>query len=183
LTQDNVICSDADNYCITNVESPFDDVTGRDEYDMRYLMPNPFPYNFYTDYLNTPSVQAAIGVFTNFTDYSATVGNYFNTTGDDARNSFTVLDMGLLVKQNVTVMMYTGDADYNCNWLGGEVVSNEVGAAGFDTAGYTDIVTVDGATRAGQAIRQLLVRSDLRERPRSAILPTCCFISDLREID
>jgi carboxypeptidase C (cathepsin A) len=146
LTQDNVICSDADNYCITNVESPFDDVTGRDEYDMRYLMPNPFPYNFYTDYLNTPSVQAAIGVFTNFTDYSATVGNYFNTTGDDARNSFTVLDMGLLVKQNVTVMMYTGDADYNCNWLGGEVVSNEVGAAGFDTAGYTDIVTVDGVT-------------------------------------
>jgi hypothetical protein len=113
---------------------------------MRYLTPDPFPYNFYTQYLNLEKVQKAIGAFTNYSDYSAAVGNYFNTTGDDARESFTVEDMGLLLKQNVTVMMYTGDADYNCNWLGGEVVSEEVGAPGFDTAGYTDIVTEDGIT-------------------------------------
>ncbi len=105
-TQDNVICSAADNYCIENVESIFDEVSNRDEYDVRYLTPDPFPYNFYLQYLNTPAVQSAIGAYTNYSDYSSTVGNYFNTTGDDARESFTVENMGLLLEQNVTVMMY-----------------------------------------------------------------------------
>lgn len=31
----------------------------------------------------------------------------------------------------------------NCNWLGGEVVSNEVGQPGFASAGYVDISTSD----------------------------------------
>ena len=93
----------------------YDEVSGRDEYDVRYLTPDPFPYNFNVDYLNLPSIQAAIGAFTNYTDHSSTVGDYFNTTGDDARENYTVEDMRLLPKQNTTVMMYAGDADYNCN--------------------------------------------------------------------
>ena len=39
--------------------------------------------------------------------------------------------------------MYTGDADYICNWLGGEVVSNEIGAPNFHNAGYVNITTTD----------------------------------------
>ena len=30
------------------------------------------------------------------------------------------------------------------NWLGGEVVSNEVGQPGFNSSGYTNISTTDG---------------------------------------
>ena len=62
-------------------------------------------------------------------------------------------------------MLYAGDADYNCvyhqlpkclpyrfinanqglgNWLGGEVVSNEVGQPGFQDSGYINISTPDG---------------------------------------
>jgi Serine carboxypeptidase len=48
-----------------------------------------------------------------------------------------------LIKQGVYVVMYTGDADYNCNWLGGEAVSKEIGAPGFSSAGYTNITTSD----------------------------------------
>lgn len=33
---------------------------------------------------------------------------------------------------------------YIGNWLGGEVVSNEVGQPGFDCSGYTNISTSDG---------------------------------------
>ena len=52
----------------------------------------------------------------NFSESSAAVGNAFNTTGDDGREDGTVEDMRELLEQGVTGMMYTGDADYNCNW-------------------------------------------------------------------
>lgn len=42
-TGDNVICSAADNYCADNVESIYDEVLNRDEYDIRELEPDPFP--------------------------------------------------------------------------------------------------------------------------------------------
>ena len=81
-------------------------------------------------YLNTPTVQSAIGAFQNYTEYSAAVEDAFNTTGDDGREDGTVADMLELLQQGITVclptfhssaksysqqvMMYTGDADYNC---------------------------------------------------------------------
>ena len=111
-----MICSAADNYCAENVESIYDDVLNRDEYDIRELEPDPFPPEFYVQYLNTPEVQTAIGAVVNFSEFSPAVSNAFNLTGDDGREDGTVEDMSELLKQGVTVMMYTGDADYNCNW-------------------------------------------------------------------
>ena len=40
-TGSNVICSAADNYCVDNVESIYDEVLNRDEYDIRELEPDP----------------------------------------------------------------------------------------------------------------------------------------------
>lgn len=117
---------------------------GRDEYDARELTPDPFPYEFYVAYLNSPVVQAGIGAFQNFSEYANAVGTDFGTTGDDGRESHTIEDMRSLIEQNVTVMMYTGDADYNCNWLGGEAVSKEINPTGFSAAGYVNISTSDG---------------------------------------
>jgi len=48
-----------------------------------------------------------------------------------------------LVKKGIYVVQYAGDADYNCNWLGGEVVSERVSAPGFTRAGYQNISTSD----------------------------------------
>ncbi|KAI0110435.1 Alpha/Beta hydrolase protein [Nemania sp. FL0031] len=142
-TGDNAICRLADNYCAYLVELVYDDVLGRDEYDMRELVPDPFPYGFYVDYLNTPKVQAAIGAYTNFSSNGA-VGNAFDSTGDDGREIGTVEALLYLVRKGITVGMYAGDADYNCNWLGNEVISNAVGAPGFSAAGYRDMRTSDG---------------------------------------
>ncbi|OOF92022.1 hypothetical protein ASPCADRAFT_8887, partial [Aspergillus carbonarius ITEM 5010] len=138
------VCSTADNFCADEVESIYDDYAGRDEYDFRELTPDPFPYEFYVDYLNQASVQAAIGAYINYTESSNAVGLAFSSTGDDGRLMNTTDDVAKLLKQNVTVVMYAGDADYNCNWLGGEAVALKVDAPHFRTAGYTNITTSDG---------------------------------------
>ena len=73
-----------------------------------------FPEGYYVDYLNLPSVQAAIGAYVNFSDFDNAVGNAFGSTGDDDREDGTIEAMRSLVKDNITVVMYTGDADYIC---------------------------------------------------------------------
>lgn len=140
---DNVACSRADSFCASNVESFLDDYPGRDEYDIRELGSDPFPYNFYSKYLNTPKVQAAVGAYANWSDYSGIVGHAFSSTGDDGRESNTIEDMRALAQQGVTVAMYAGDADYNCNWLGNEKIADEINVPGWTKAGYVNITTSD----------------------------------------
>lgn len=140
----NEVCSYADTFCARQVAQIFDIVSKRDENDIRYLAPDPFPPQFYVDYLNTPKVQQAIGAYVNYSDYNNAVATAFSTTGDDGRVLTTITDMKKLIDANLTVVMYFGDADYNCNWLGGEVVSHEIGAPGYEKAGYTDIISSDG---------------------------------------
>ncbi|KAI1451907.1 carboxypeptidase S1 [Annulohypoxylon moriforme] len=141
----NQVCKNADSFCANLVESVYDNVLGRDEYDMRELVPDPFPYGFYTDYLNSPELQSAIGAFINFTSNNV-VGEAFDNTGDDSREMGTIEDIRYLLSKNITVAVYAGDADYNCNWLGGEAVAEEINAPGFSQAGYVDIVTSDNVT-------------------------------------
>ncbi|KAH8892090.1 alpha/beta-hydrolase [Thozetella sp. PMI_491] len=141
---DDQICSDADTFCYEEVELVYDDATGRDEYDFREFYPDPFPYNFYVQYLNTPKVLEALGAFVNYSDYSNAVGTGFGLTGDDGREMGTVEDVRKLVKANVTVALYAGDADYICNWIGVEAVADEVRAPGYKCAGYANMTMSDG---------------------------------------
>ncbi|GAM86185.1 hypothetical protein ANO11243_041970 [Dothideomycetidae sp. 11243] len=140
----NSACSTADNFCANNVEEVLDNVANRDEYDIREFLNDPFPPEFYVKYLNTPEFQSAIGAFVNFTEGSNTVGNSFGLTGDDDRTDGTIADMQGLIADDLTVVMYFGDADYNCNWLGGQAVAEEINAPGFSEAGFVDIQTKDG---------------------------------------
>jgi len=135
-------CRNADAFCASLVESVYDELLGRDEYDMRELVPDPFPYHYYEEYLNTPKVQSALGAFINFTGNNV-VYDAFDSTGDDAREDGTVAALRYLVWHGVNVALYAGDADYNCNWLGSQVIAEHVGAAGYADAGWTDLVTSD----------------------------------------
>lgn len=120
---------------------------GRDEYDIRQLAPDPFPYPFYQDYLNTPQVQKAIGVYTNYTKSNPLVARAFRGTGDDARDVHVADDLRFLLGRNVTVALYAGDADFNSNWLGVEAFAEELlqdPSYGYDKAGYADLRTSDG---------------------------------------
>jgi carboxypeptidase D len=109
------ICSAADNFCYQEVEYIEDLYLGRNEYDMRELDPDPFPYNFYPAYLNTPRVQQAIGAFVNFSDYNDVVGTRaFGNTGDDDRTQGAVGACRKLINQGIYMVQFNGDADYNC---------------------------------------------------------------------
>lgn len=107
----NEVCMYADDFCASEVESLLDDNANRDEYDVRELDPDPFPYGFYVDYLNKPEVQAAIGAFVNFSEGSNYVGYAFSNTGDDDREDGTLEAVRELVNQGVYVVQYAGDAD------------------------------------------------------------------------
>ncbi|KAK3660881.1 hypothetical protein LTR56_000639 [Elasticomyces elasticus] len=131
----NDICSTADAWCYNEVEAPLDSIADRDEYA--------FPYTFFVHYLNSEKVQAAVGAFVNYSESSSTVSAAFTTTGDDDRESGTIEALQKLLKQGVYFVEFAGDADYNCNWLGGEVVSEMIEAPGFSTAGYTNMSTSD----------------------------------------
>ncbi|KAI4150940.1 MAG: hypothetical protein LQ340_003803 [Diploschistes diacapsis] len=161
----NAVCNLADNFCANNVESLI--YLDRDFDDIRELDPDPFPPEFYVDYLNTPKVQQAVGAFVNYTESSYAVYVAFNSTGDDGRSAHTVADMQDLIAKDLNVVMYTGDADYNCNWRGGQAVSEEIsptafsssssspscadtdadGKVGAGRAGYANVSTSDGAVR------------------------------------
>ena len=139
------VCSASDNFCYAEVEYVLDYYAGRDEYDIRELTPDPFPYNYYPAYLNTPKVQQAIGAFVNFSDSSSTVGSAaFGNTGDDDRTQGSVAASRKLAEQGVYVVQYNGDADYICNWIGNEAVVEKIDPPGWSSAGYVNVKTSDG---------------------------------------
>jgi len=144
----NSVCSFADNFCANNVEEVLDIYALRDEYDIRELSPDPFPPTFYVDYLNSPRVQEAIGAYVNFSESNSAVSSAFGSTGDDDREDGTIEALKSLVCDDITVVLYAGDADYNCNWLGGEVVAQEVNAPDFSSAGYTNVTSSDNIVHA-----------------------------------
>ncbi|KAL6703707.1 hypothetical protein ACN47E_009401 [Coniothyrium glycines] len=138
------ICNEAADMCRDNVESPYYYYSGRGVYDIRHPYEDPTPPSNYPKYLNQAKVQEALGVTLN---YSGNNGIYyaFQNTGDFIFPNFR-LDLEYLLSQDVRVSLAYGDADYICNWFGGEAVSLAVDythSKEFRDAGYAAMV-VDG---------------------------------------
>ncbi|KAF2741555.1 carboxypeptidase S1 [Polyplosphaeria fusca] len=138
------VCNEAADMCRDNVESPYYFYSGRGTYDIRHPMEDPTPGIPFPDYLNLAEVQEALGVSVN---YSGNNGVYFafQNTGDFILPNFR-LDLEYLLDQDVRVSLAYGDADYICNWFGGEVISLAVDythSEEFRAAGYEPMV-VDG---------------------------------------
>jgi carboxypeptidase C (cathepsin A) len=139
----NEQCSDAGDVCYSSARVPFEKYSGRNVYDIRYPTPNPFSPSYFAQYLNTEKVHKAIGAYTNFSKTSTVVENAYLATGDDMRVLSIMDDLRRLVKRGVMVLLYYGDADFICNWIGGEAVANTVGIHKFEKAGYVNITTPD----------------------------------------
>ncbi|GAB7340194.1 hypothetical protein MBLNU457_6666t1 [Dothideomycetes sp. NU457] len=95
---------------------------GRDPYDIRLSYPAPVPSNAHQEYLNMASVQKAIGAPVNYTEQSSVVQKAFVSTGDTI-SGVSLYDLADLLRMGVRVALMYGDADFLCNWMGGEAVS------------------------------------------------------------
>ncbi|SMQ56027.1 unnamed protein product [Zymoseptoria tritici ST99CH_3D7] len=90
------------------------------------------------DWLQLDRVKAALGVTLNHTKSNSEITYNFASTGDFIYTNF-VADLSDIIDSGVRVGLFYGDADYICNWIGGETVSQEVGykdQAAFNASGY-----------------------------------------------
>jgi carboxypeptidase C (cathepsin A) len=133
---------------------------GRSVYDLSQNTLDPFPGFHYVEYLNTPSVQAAIGAQVNYTQTSDTVFSSFRGTGDHVLGG-QIEDLAALLAAGIRVAFIYGDRDFICNWAGGEAVSFAVAAAAAQSqtsysswysAGYAPIVA--NSSYIGGVVRQ-----------------------------
>lgn len=139
------LCSEAASMCRDNVEGVYYNFGDRGVYDIRHPYDDPTPPSYYADYLNKADVQNALGVNLNYTSSNNDVYYAFQQTGDFVYPNF-IEDVEQLLAAGVRVALMYGDADYICNWFGGEAVSLKVDYAHqeeFRAAGYAPFV-VDG---------------------------------------
>ncbi|KAF2815228.1 peptidase S10, serine carboxypeptidase [Mytilinidion resinicola] len=133
-------CSYATYLCRSFVEEPYYEFGGRGVYDIRHPIDDPTPPGYWPEFLNLASTQNAIGVDINYTSTSSQyVGAGFSSTGDFVFPNF-IEDLEEILAYGVRVALIYGDADYICNWFGGEAISlalNYTHKAEFAAAGYT----------------------------------------------
>ncbi|KAI4243335.1 MAG: hypothetical protein L6R40_003507 [Gallowayella cf. fulva] len=138
-------CAQATDQCRTNVEEPYYVFGGRGVYDIRHPYDDPTPPRYFNDYLNKANVQNALGVNLNYTQSNNDVSYAFQITGDFAYPNF-IEDLEMILNNSVRVALFYGDADYICNWFGGQAVSlavNYTHKAEFAAADYAPFI-VDG---------------------------------------
>ncbi len=107
---DQAICSGAQSMCRDNVEAPYYSYSGRGIYDVRHPLDDPTPPDYFREFLNLASTQEAIGVNTNYTQFS----NYeifyaFQRTGDFVYPIF-LEDLQVLLDSPVRIALIYGDA-------------------------------------------------------------------------
>jgi carboxypeptidase C (cathepsin A) len=141
---DFVLCAQSASLCTQTVESVYYTYSGRGTYDIRANSSDTGGPMFFTQYMNKPEVQNALGVDLNYTDSNVDVQVAFIATGDLIyRNAID--DLSFLLDSGVRVTLYYGDADYICNWFGGQAVSlavNHTQSKEFANANY-QLMTVD----------------------------------------
>jgi Serine carboxypeptidase len=113
----DTVCSQTQSNCNAYVLAPL--VGNWDPYYVPTLYPDPYPPNI-TGYLTSPTITAAIGAETTWTETSIKVYIDFADTGDWMKSSNRYLEK--VIDAGVRTMLYDGDADYICNHLGVEAM-------------------------------------------------------------
>ena len=126
-------------------EGPYYAEQNRGQYDVRIAADDPNPVQYSQYYLNIPEIQNAIGVDLNYTQLNSDVQYAFQQSGDLVYNNF-IQNLNHILSLPVRVSLIYGDADYTCNWFGGEAISLAAEFAHskeFSQAGYAPFM-VDG---------------------------------------
>ena len=134
--QDESQCAEAADYCSTNVELPFF-AAKRNPYDIREACDEDdvmkcFHFEHIDAYLNSDKVLAYLGVDTQrskpWRECDAQVGAGFL---NDEMKSYAD-DVRVLLEAGVRVLVYAGDADLMCNWIGNDAWTKQLEWSGHD---------------------------------------------------
>ncbi|KAJ2770242.1 hypothetical protein IWQ56_002241 [Coemansia nantahalensis] len=106
-------CAEADSYC----NSPLEWTTAVSTYDVRpnaRMVPDD-----YIEYLRTPEFKRAVGASgtIDYVECSDPVFNSFTASVDEVSRS-AKSSLSNILDRNLPVLLYSGDADFICNWYG-----------------------------------------------------------------
>ncbi|KAJ3032097.1 hypothetical protein HDV00_007984 [Rhizophlyctis rosea] len=149
-------CVPAAIYCNNALIGPFQS-TGLNIYDIREKCDqskNPLCYEILGDietYLNDAEVQKAIGVDRGYEGCKRDINMKFMMAGDWMRPY--VEDLLEVLESGTKVLIYAGDADFICNWMGNKAWTLELpwsGQDGFVTAEDLPWVSAKTNKKAGE---------------------------------
>lgn len=153
--QKNVdVCDEADSYCNMFETTPYYN-TGLNPYDIRKPCEGDLCYDFTNidTYLNLESTRTALGVAPEVGTWeSCNTAVNLMFVNDWMRNFQTNLIP--MLEDDIRVLIYAGDVDYVCNWMGNKAWTMELPWSGhneFSTA--EDYTWTYGDNTAGGAVR------------------------------
>lgn len=138
-SQSSWICTPASIYCNNVMMGPYQQ-TGKNVYDIRTQCgKSDLCYDdlqYIDDYLNQPAVKQAVGAkVEKYTGCNMDVNRNFLTAGDWMKPYYTAVSD--VLAKNIPVLIYAGDKDFICNWLGNQAWVRQLkwsGSAGMSKA-------------------------------------------------
>ncbi|CAG8627740.1 11119_t:CDS:10 [Dentiscutata erythropus] len=124
-TSTNQDCSNADDYCYNNVFTPFVSNLNCNIDDIKATWDSS-PDEDYLNYLARPEVMSAIGVKTPYTECSNDAYMAFTETADLQVARSTMPQIAQILNAGIPTLLYFGDSDANCNWIGGLNISKSL---------------------------------------------------------
>ncbi|KAL1845824.1 hypothetical protein Plec18170_009530 [Paecilomyces lecythidis] len=140
----NQECEDASETCGSGIEQRIIDSADFDVYDVREPSNDPYPPATYSSYLKQPDVVKDIGAKSTYQECPDAAYSKFQGTGDTSR---TFLDtLSTVVQSGIGVLLWAGDADWICNYIGVQKVAETVDFPGVTEFGNTELqpYTVNG---------------------------------------
>lgn len=144
-------CVPADYFCEKRLFGAYEE-SGLNPYDIRYPCNDPSgkcyeDMEYIDDFLDLPYVKDAVGAsnIDIYTSCDSTVFSNFIKTGDEMKPFHT--QVAELLNNDIPVLLYAGDKDYICNWLGNHAWANELeykDMKGFQAASLVPWKTKDG---------------------------------------
>lgn len=121
-------CVPASLYCNSAMMGPYQR-TGQNVYDVRSKCEDSSnlcysAIGYTTEWLNKPEVQEALGVeVDNYDSCNFDINRNFLMQGDWMKPYYRLVPQLL---EEIPVLIYAGDADFICNWLGNKAWTNEL---------------------------------------------------------
>lgn len=120
----NSACTNADSKCYNSIEGPISEEADFNVYDVRISSSATDPPETYADYLARSDIVKKIGAKSTYQECPNAPYQKFSSTGDNPRSFLD--ELSSVVQSGITTLVWAGDADWICNWMGNLDAANAV---------------------------------------------------------